>query len=65
VLAASNPALLQPCFARMERLLAEQPLRRAFGRLDDRSPIAWDRTEYFRSQNLGCTHCVTRKRFNG
>jgi len=65
MLDAADPALLQPCFERMEQLLAEPPLRRAFGRLGGRILIAWDGTEYFCSQKLGCPHCLTRKRANG
>jgi len=60
-----DPSLLQPCFERMEQLLAAPPLRQAFRRLDDRMLIAWDGTEYFCSQKLGCPHCLTRKRGNG
>jgi hypothetical protein len=41
------------------------PLRAAFARLDGRVPIAWDGTEYFCSQKLGCPHCLRRKRANG
>ena len=65
MLDAADPALLQPCFERMEQLLAAPPLRQAFGRLADRTLIAWDGTEYFCSQKLGCPHCLTRKRANG
>jgi Transposase DDE domain len=61
----ADPALLQPCFERMETLLAEPALRQAFGRLGDRTLIAWDGTEYFCSQKLGCPNCSTRKRSNG
>jgi hypothetical protein len=61
----ADPALLAPCFARLEALLAEPPLREAFGRLGGRTLIAWDGTEFFRSQKLGCPHCLTRKRSNG
>jgi hypothetical protein len=60
-----DPALLQPCFEHMEQLLAAPPLRASFARLDDRILIAWDGTEYFCSQKLGCPHCLTRKRANG
>ena len=49
-----DPALLQPCFERMETLLAEPPMRQAFGRLGGRTLIAWDGTQYFCSQKLGC-----------
>src|SRR5450631_21637 len=61
----ADPALLQPCFERVEHLLAEPPLRQAFGRLGGRTLIAWDGTEYFCSQKLGCPHCLTRQRANG
>jgi len=65
MLDAADPALLQPCFERMEQLLAASPLRQAFGRLGDRTLIAWDGTEYFCSQKLGCPQCLRRKRANG
>ena len=61
----ADPALLQPCFERMEALLGEPPMRQAFGRLGGRTLIAWDGTEFFCSQKLGCPHCLTRKRANG
>jgi hypothetical protein len=61
----ADPALLQPCFERLETLLAEPPMRQAFGRLGGRTLVAWDGTEYFCSQKLGCPHCLTRKRANG
>src|SRR5271169_1148972 len=61
----ADPVLLQPCFERLETLLAEAPMRQAFGRLGGRTLIAWDGTEYFCSQKLGCPHCLTRKRANG
>ncbi len=61
----ADPALLQPCFERLETLLAEPPMRQAFGRLGGRTLIAWDGTEYFCSQKLGCPNCSTRKRANG
>jgi hypothetical protein len=65
MLDGADPALLQPCFERMEELLATAPLRASFARLGDRTLIAWDGTEYFCSQKLGCPHCLTRKRSNG
>ena len=65
ILDGVDPALLQPCFERMEQLLAAPLLRASFARLDDRILIAWDGTEYFCSQKLGCPHCLTRKRANG
>src|SRR5487761_697993 len=61
----ADPALLQPCFERLEKLLAEPPMRQAFGRLGGSSLVAWDGTEYFCSQKLGCPHCLKRKRSNG
>jgi hypothetical protein len=61
----ADPALLRPCFERMETLLAEPPLRQAFGRLGGRILIAWDGTEYFCSQKLGCPNCLGRERSNG
>src|ERR1700735_1370782 len=61
----ADPALLQPCFERMETLLAEPPMRQAFGRLGGRTLIAWDGTEYHCSQKIGCPNCLTRKRSNG
>src|SRR5271168_2856787 len=61
----ADPALLQPCFERMEALLSEPPMRQAFGRLGGRTLIALDGTEFFCSQKLGCPHCLTRKRANG
>ena len=65
MLDAADPVLLRPCFVRIEQLLAEPRLREAFGRLGGRTLIAWDGTEYFCSQKLGCPHCLTRKRANG
>ena len=61
----ADPALLQPCFERLESLLAEPSMRQAFGRLGGRTLIAWDGTEYFCSQKLGCPNCLIRKRSNG
>jgi hypothetical protein len=61
----ADPGLLQPCFERMETLLAEPPMRQAFARLGGRTLIAWDGTEHFCSQKLGCPNCLTRKRSNG
>src|ERR1700691_3354654 len=61
----ADPALLQPCFERMETLLAEPAMRQAFGRLGGRTLVAWDGTQYFCSQKLGCPNCLTRERSNG
>ena len=38
---------------------------KAFERLGGRTLIAFDGTEFFCSQKLGCAHCLTRKRANG
>ena len=65
VLDDADPAPLQPCFERLEALSSEPPMRQAFGRLGGRTLIAWDGTEFFCSQKLGCLHCLTRKRANG
>ena len=43
----ADPTLLQPCFERMETLLAEPAMRQVFGRLGGRTLIAWDGTQYF------------------
>ena len=61
----ADPAMLAPCFERLESLLVEPPLRQAFGRLGGRTLVAWDGTEFFCSQKLGCPHCLTRRRSNG
>ena len=50
----ADPALLAPCFERLEGLLAEPPVRKAFGRLDGRTLAAWDGTGFFCSQKIGC-----------
>ena len=61
----AHPALLQSCFERMETLLAKPAMRQAFGRLGGRTLVAWDGTQYFSSQKLGCPNCLTRERSNG
>jgi len=65
MLDGADPALLAPCFEDTERLLLEPAMREAFGRLDGRTLVALDGTEYFRSQKIVCPHCQTRKRSNG
>src|SRR5664279_2491527 len=65
MLDAADPALLAPCFERLETLLAKPALRQSFGRLGGRTLVALDGTEYFCSQKIGCPHCLTRKRANG
>ena len=49
----ADPALLASCFERLEGLLAEPPMRKAFGRLDGRTLAAWDGTGFFCSQKTG------------
>jgi hypothetical protein len=49
----------------METLLAEPPMRQAFGRLGGRILVACDGTQHFCSQKLGCPNCLTRERSNG
>jgi len=61
----ADPTLLAPCFEQLETLLAEPPMRQAFARLGGRTFVAWDGTEFFCSQKLGCPHCLTRQRSNG
>jgi len=65
MLDGADPALLAPCFERIERLLLEPAMGEAFDRLGDRTLIALDGTEYFCSQKITCPHCQTRKRSNG
>ena len=60
-----DPAHLQPCFDACLEALRKHGGFESFQRLDGRCPIALDGTEYFCSQKLGCSHCLTRKRANG
>ena len=61
----ADPALLQSSFERVEQLLVEPSLRQSFGRLGGRILVAWDGTEYFRSEKLGCSNCLTCMHSNG
>src|SRR3954452_15234528 len=61
----ADPVLLQPCFERVERLLAEPAMRPDFERLGGRILVALDGTEYFRSEKLGCGNCLTCRHSNG
>ena len=61
----ADPALLQPCFDELQKLLAEPAMKKGFQRLGGRTLIAWDGTEYFNSCKIGCPNCLTRKRSNG
>ena len=59
------PSALQPCFDTvLEELQARNGLS-AFQRLDGRTLIALDGTEYFCSQKIQCDQCLTRTRSNG
>ena len=60
-----DPSHLQPCFDACLAALREHGGIESFQRLGGRCLIALDGTEYFRSQKLGCPHCLTRKRANG
>ena len=61
----ADPALLQSSFERVEQLLTDPALRQSFGRLGGRILVAWDGTEYFRSEKLGCSNCLTCMHSNG
>ena len=65
MLDGADPALLAPCFERIEQLLFEPLMREAFSLLDGRMFIAVDGTEYFCSQKITFPLCQTRKRSNG
>ena len=60
-----DPKYLQPLFERMEEQVRKPAMRTAFGRLGNRTLIAWDGTEYFCSHKIKCPRCLTRKRNNG
>jgi hypothetical protein len=60
-----HPSHLQVAFDQAVAMLRDQGGLKAFQRLDGRSLLALDGTEYFCSQKLGCPHCQTRKRSNG
>lgn len=58
-------SLLQPAFDLAVAALRDHGGMTQFQRLDGRTLIALDGTEYFCSQKLGCPQCQTRKRANG
>jgi hypothetical protein len=60
-----DPAHLQACFDACLAALQKHGGLSSFQRLDGRCLIALDGTEYFCSQKIGCSHCLTRKRANG
>ena len=59
------PQLLQPAFDQTLAALRDSDGLKDFQQLGERTLIAWNGTEYFCSQKLGCPHCQTRKRSNG
>jgi hypothetical protein len=61
----ADPALLQPCFDACLDALRRHGGFESFQRLDGRTLIALDGTEYFCSQKLSCPQCLTRRRSNG
>ena len=61
----ASPRLLEPCFERLEQAMAEPAVAEAFLRLDQRTLIALDGTEYFCSDRIGCPNCLSRRRANG
>src|SRR6266581_3375256 len=61
----ADPVLLLPSFKRVEQLVAEPAVRQTFGRLGGRTLVALDGTEYFRSEKVGCSNCLTCKHANG
>ena len=60
-----HPSHLQSAFDQAIAALRDHNGMAAFQRLGGRTLIALDGTEYFCSQKLGCSHCLTRKRSNG
>ena len=60
-----DPSHLQPGFDACLEALRKYGGLESFQRLGGRCLIALDGTEYFCSQKLGCSHCLTRKRANG
>ncbi len=60
-----HPKHLQGVFDSAVSALRANGGLKSFQRLDDRTLIALDGTEYFCSQKLGCPNCLTRKRSNG
>lgn len=60
-----HPRLLQGVFDEVVAVLADNDGLKQFRRLEGRTLIALDGTEYFCSQKLGCPSCQTRMRANG
>src|SRR6202795_3882570 len=60
-----EPALLHPAFDAALTELERSGGLNAFHRLGDRTLIALDGTEYFRSNKIHCAQCSKRIRSNG
>ena len=60
-----SPEQLQPCFDQVLAELRQRDGLKDFQRLQGRTLIALDGTEYFCSQKLSCPECSTRQRSNG
>lgn len=60
-----SPEALQSCFDQVIEQLRQRDGLKAFQRLEGRTLVALDGTEYFCSQKLSCPQCLTRKRNNG
>jgi len=58
------PSCLQGSFDEVLAVMRKHGMQ-AFERLGGRTLIAFDGTEFFCSQKLGCAHCQTRRRANG
>src|SRR5271163_2034768 len=60
-----DPALLQPCFERMEALLCKPPMPQAFGRLDGRTLAPGTERSSSAHKSSAVRTVLTRKRCNG
>ena len=60
-----HPSYLQGSFDQAVAVMRARGGMKAFERLGGRALIAFDGTEFFCSQKLGCAQCQTRKRANG
>ena len=59
------PEHFDECFIRIASRLDRSGALRHHRRLDDRTLIAIDGSEYFNSYSIGCKNCPARKRSNG
>lgn len=55
------PELLEPCFEPTLEQMRQHGGLQNFERLDGRLLIALDGSEYFCSEKLGCSRCLTRR----